>query len=242
LAGQLNATRELARKVKKFGEMSRSNKSVRSMQVTFYEKAAEVLDSLYKSLRRKHEVAKFIYEELQLAPWHLTGELIEVHKKAEGTGMMKLTGLGDPSGVGEGFSFLREVDAKPSKSVGTGPTNDQIKKITGTEDDLRKLTMKQMGNILKSYGMAQKQIDTLKVCIGSLCKSFDLILVLRAFHSCSEIISFYIPFSSFLFSPPLSGLHGNSVGIAFTSFVTCRPKLHLMESVMAWNDLLVERK
>ena len=110
-------------------------------------------------------VAKFIYEELQLAPWHLTGEFIEVHKKGEGTGMMKLTGLGDPSGIGEGFSFLREVDSKPNKSVGLGPIdaqNAQMKKITGTEDDLRKLTMKQMAKILSGYGMAKKQIDTLK--------------------------------------------------------------------------------
>merc|ERR1712137_1401366 len=37
-----------------------------------------------------------------------------------------------------------------------------MKKVTGTEDDLRKLTMKQMARILRSYGMAQKQVDTLK--------------------------------------------------------------------------------
>jgi hypothetical protein len=162
LAGQLNTTKELARKVKKLGEVSRSNKSVQPAQVKFYEEAAIELDNLYKALRQKHEVAKFIYEELQLAPWHLTGEFIEVHKKAEGTGMMKLTGLGDPSGIGEGFSFLREVDSKPTKSVSTSQQTEQMKKITGTEDDLRKLTMKQMARILRSYGMAQKQIDTLK--------------------------------------------------------------------------------
>ena len=76
--------------------------------------------------------------------------------------MMKLTGLGDPSGKGEGFSFIRESDAKPGKAVGNGALNAEIKKITGTEDDLRKLTMKQMAALLRSYGMAQKQIDTLK--------------------------------------------------------------------------------
>lgn len=76
--------------------------------------------------------------------------------------MLKLTGLGDPSGTGEGFSFLRELE-KPAKAVGPNPSlNNQIKKITGTEDDLRKLTMKQMASLLRSYGMAQKQIDTLK--------------------------------------------------------------------------------
>jgi transcription initiation factor TFIID subunit 1 len=76
--------------------------------------------------------------------------------------MLKLTGLGDPSGTGEGFSYLREVE-KPANAVGQNQAlNNQIKKITGTEDDLRKLTMKQMASLLRSYGMAQKQIDTLK--------------------------------------------------------------------------------
>jgi hypothetical protein len=162
IAGQLNAARELSRKTKKLGEISRTNKSMQPIQTVFYEKAAAELEAYFKMLRQKYEIAKFIYEELQLAPWHLTGEFIEVHKKAEGTGMMKLTGLGDPSGQGEGFSFLREVDAKPTKAVGTGTLSAQMKKITGTEDDLRKLTMKQMAALLRSYGMAQKQIDTLK--------------------------------------------------------------------------------
>jgi hypothetical protein len=164
LAGQVNATKELARKVKKLGEVSKSNKGISAVQIRYYEDAAAVLDTMSKALRQRHEVAKFIYEELQLAPWHMTGEFIDVHKKGEGTGMMKLTGLGDPSGIGEGFSFLREVDSKPTKSVGPATIGQtpEMKKITGTEDDLRKLTMKQMARILRSYGMAQKQIDTLK--------------------------------------------------------------------------------
>lgn len=167
LAGQLNYTRELSRKTKKFVELSRTNKSISSIQSTFYEKASSKLETQFKMLRQKHEIAVFIYEELQLTPWHLTGEFIEVHKKGEGSGMMKLTGLGDPSGRGEGYSYLREQDSKPSKSVGNAAANNaalanQIKKITGTADDLRKLTMKQMASLLRSYGMAQKQIDTLK--------------------------------------------------------------------------------
>ncbi|KAG7357332.1 DUF3591 domain containing protein [Nitzschia inconspicua] len=161
LAGQVNAVRELARKVKKLGEMSKTNKTIRSLQVRFYEEASQELEGMAKALRQRHDVSRFIFEELELCPWHLTGEFIDVHKKGEGSGMMKLTGLGDPTGIGEGFSFLREADTKPSKNVG-GAQTAEMKKITGTEDDLRKLTMKQMGRILKSYGMAQKQIDTLK--------------------------------------------------------------------------------
>jgi len=164
LAGQVNAARELARKHKKLLEVFRANKKAEPVELQFYEESAAQLETISKALRKRHEVAKFIYEELQLAPWHLTGEFIDVHKKGEGTGMMKLTGLGDPSGIGEGFSFIREVDTKPSKSVGAGTMSQsaQMKKITGTEDDLRKLTMKQMAAILQSYGMKQKQINTLK--------------------------------------------------------------------------------
>lgn len=163
VAGQMNAAKELHRKAKKMYDYSRTNKGLKPSQVMFFEKAAANLELQYKCLRQRHDTCKFIFEELQLTPWHMTGEFIEVHKKGEGTGMMKLTGLGDPSGVGEGFSFLREMDSKPSKSVGQqGQLNNQIKKITGTEDDLRKLTMKQMAALLRSYGMAQKQIDTLK--------------------------------------------------------------------------------
>lgn len=79
--------------------------------------------------------------------------------------MMKLTGIGDPSGVGEAFSLLREDERKPNKALlsqNDGALNAQIKKITGTENDLRKLTMKQMASLLKSYGMKDKQISVLK--------------------------------------------------------------------------------
>lgn len=116
-------------------------------------------------LKEKHDVAQFIYEELQLAPWHLTGEFIDVHKKSEGSGMMQLSGLGDPSGFGEGFSFLRKVDNKPAKATAAANSalNDHVKKITGTEDDLRKLTMKEMAEILRKFGnMGDKEIAALK--------------------------------------------------------------------------------
>merc|ERR1719157_354502 len=101
--------------------MSKSNKSLKPLQKDYYEEAARELVQYSKSLQQRHDVAKFIYEELQLAPWNITGELIDVHIKGDGSGMMKLTGLGDPSGIGEGFSFLREFDTKISKSTSSGP-------------------------------------------------------------------------------------------------------------------------
>lgn len=86
LAGQMNATKDLARKSKKLLDLSRTNRNISPMQIKFYEKAAEQLDSMYKVQRQKYDIAQFIYEELQLTPWHLSGEFIDVHKKGEGTG------------------------------------------------------------------------------------------------------------------------------------------------------------
>jgi len=78
---------------------------------------------------------------------------------------MRLTGIGDPSGIGEAFNFIREIDTSRSSTTRNntdGALNAQIKKITGTENDLRKLTMKQMASLLRSYGMKDKQIAVLK--------------------------------------------------------------------------------
>eukprot|EP00978_Attheya_sp_CCMP212_P011558 scaffold28550_cov41-Attheya_sp.AAC.1 len=166
LNGQLNAARERKSKMSKMVAIARSSKNnnTKSRQVALYERASSKLEAAWKEIRRKQEVARFIYEELQLAPWHLTAEFIDVHKNGQGTAMMRLTGLGDPSGLGEAYNFLRELDSKPNKATGNsdGALNAQIKKITGTQNDLRKLTMKQMASLLRSYGMGQKEIDKLK--------------------------------------------------------------------------------
>eukprot|EP00816_Leptocylindrus_hargravesii_P003416 CAMPEP_0196808958 /NCGR_PEP_ID=MMETSP1362-20130617/8928_1 /TAXON_ID=163516 /ORGANISM="Leptocylindrus danicus, Strain CCMP1856" /LENGTH=1553 /DNA_ID=CAMNT_0042183479 /DNA_START=42 /DNA_END=4703 /DNA_ORIENTATION=- len=160
LSGAVAAAKSRYNSVNKRANVSKTSKRKGS---TAYEKAAEKLKADLLELRRKHEVAKFIYEELQLAPWHTTNEFIEVHKNAQGSGMMKLTGLGDPSGLGEGFSFLREMDPKPNKASNSdGALNEQINKITGTQNDLRRLTMKQMADLLRSYGMKDPDIKKLK--------------------------------------------------------------------------------
>ena len=160
LTGAMAAAKSRYNSVNKRANMFKTSKRKGS---TAYEKAAEKLKTDLLELRRKHEVAKFIYEELQLAPWHTTNEFIEVHKNAQGSGMMKLTGLGDPSGLGEGYSFLREMDPKPNKASNSdGALNEQINKITGTQNDLRRLTMKQMADLLRSYGMKDPDIKKLK--------------------------------------------------------------------------------
>mmetsp|Transcript_20520 Transcript_20520/g.30104 ORF Transcript_20520/g.30104 Transcript_20520/m.30104 type:complete len:236 (-) Transcript_20520:992-1699(-) len=170
LNGNVNAARERKSKFAKLAEYAKGAQTKQQshtsspQQVELYERAAKRLEEIWKEMVQKQKVARFIYEELQLAPWHLTHEFIDVHKHAQGTAMMRLTGLGDPSGCGQGYNFLREIDTKPNKGTGNsdGALDSQIKKITGTENDLRKLNMKQMASLLRSYGMAQKDIDKLK--------------------------------------------------------------------------------
>ena len=83
------------------------------------------------------QVARFIYESLQTTPWNLTKSFVETHLQGwyrsrcatsrlaasysapnhtcglraaatgGGSGLLKLSGAGDPSGRGEGFSYLR---------------------------------------------------------------------------------------------------------------------------------------
>ena len=166
---KVDDARKQARRMSQALEAAKAPKSkVPSFKITMYEKAYKKLDDLYKELKRKNEVAQFIFEELCFAPWHLTFEFVDVHKHAHGPGQLELTGFADPSGVGEGFDFRRAADkakAKGKKGItlsSDGALKAQIKKITGTDNDLRKLTMKQMGAMLRSFSMPQSKIDTLK--------------------------------------------------------------------------------
>jgi len=159
--GAVQAAMERRLKMKKVLEIMKRQKSP---QLVYYEKAFEKLDFDYKNIKRRQDIVRFIYEELQLSPWYISGEFIDIHKRGIGSARMRLTGIGDPSGVGEAYNFIREVDTKGSTTISNtdGALNAQIKKITGTENDLRKLTMKQMASLLRSYGMKDKQIAVLK--------------------------------------------------------------------------------
>lgn len=158
LNGQMRAARQRLRVLAKLKSRSKG------IDEQYYAMAEQKLEAAWKALKQKVDVANFIYEEIQLAPWQLTTDFIDVHKEGKGSGMMKLTGLGDPSGNGSGFSFIREVDGKANKASpnGDGALNERVKKITGTDKDLRKLNMGQMASILRDYGMQQRDIDKLQ--------------------------------------------------------------------------------
>jgi len=64
----------------------------------------------------KKEAVNFVKEEVYLAPWNLTSNFISVQN---GKGQLQLEGLGDPTGTGRGFSYLRvpqKVQAQQKKA------------------------------------------------------------------------------------------------------------------------------
>lgn len=87
LRAQLNAIKDLSRTLAKRLEASKGKvKSTNPYMLSLYDAAATELERAYKMAQQKIDVAKFVYEQLQLAPWHLTGDFIDVHKKGESTG------------------------------------------------------------------------------------------------------------------------------------------------------------
>ncbi|EQC31188.1 hypothetical protein SDRG_11113 [Saprolegnia diclina VS20] len=100
------------------------------------------------------QIARSIALQLERTPWQWTRNYVECH--VQGKGMLKLTGDGDPSACGEGFSFLRAAATRAS-----GALSASTALLSGTSADLRKLTMKQAGVVLKVLGMDEEAIRKL---------------------------------------------------------------------------------
>ena len=114
-----------------------------------------------KTLHERHDprfrVARFIAEELELAAWNLTSNfIVSVRSKS----ILQLTGLGDPSGCGQAYSYLR----LPMKVLGL--KKDKEKEATvhvkGTESDLRQLTLPELNALLREAGVSEEEIQSRK--------------------------------------------------------------------------------
>ncbi|CAH0481011.1 unnamed protein product [Peronospora belbahrii] len=134
-------------------------------------------DPVVRKLETDIQVARYINEQLQLTPWNLTNNYVECHLQGKGSGMLQLGGIGDPTGRGEGFSFVRvpqsrakkkdgEEDAVPTAeskiSAETAAVQKAVAAVTGTTADLRKLKMKEAGDVLRNLGLADADINKLR--------------------------------------------------------------------------------
>ncbi|GAB4853230.1 hypothetical protein Ancab_017419 [Ancistrocladus abbreviatus] len=109
--------------------------------------------------------ASHIERELQITPWNLSSNFVAcTSQDRENIERLEITGVGDPSGRGLGFSYVRlappkaptsNAMSKKKAAVGRGST------VTGTDADLRRLSMEAAREVLLKFNFPDEQISKL---------------------------------------------------------------------------------
>ncbi|KAI8436016.1 hypothetical protein MSG28_004148, partial [Choristoneura fumiferana] len=94
-------------------------------------------------------------DEVKVAPWNTTRAYIQAMR---GKCLLQLTGPADPTGCGEGFSYVR-VPNKPTQQ----PNEEAQPKrtVTGTDADLRRLSLNNAKALLRKFGVPEEEIKKL---------------------------------------------------------------------------------
>jgi len=102
-----------------------------------------------------------IDDEVKAAPWNTTRAFIAAMK---GRCLLALTGVADPTGCGEGFCYVK-VPNKPAASRAADEIashHTPVKRtVTGTDADLRRLSLKDAKQLLRKFGVAESEIKKL---------------------------------------------------------------------------------
>ncbi|KAJ8298033.1 hypothetical protein KUTeg_024564 [Tegillarca granosa] len=96
-------------------------------------------------------------DEVKTAPWNTTRAYVAAIK---GKCLLDLTGPADPTGCGEGFSYVKVPNKPQPKEEGKEQT-PQKKTVTGTDADLRKLSLKDAKQLLRKFGVPDVEIKKL---------------------------------------------------------------------------------
>ncbi|VDK40625.1 unnamed protein product [Cylicostephanus goldi] len=97
---------------------------------------------------------QFLSLIIKCAPWNTTRAFLS---SMRGKCLLDQTGIADPTGCGQGFSYVR-VSQKPQKD----DTPAMPKRlVTGTNADLRKLPLKEAKEICRDYGVREEEINAL---------------------------------------------------------------------------------
>ncbi|XP_062077035.1 transcription initiation factor TFIID subunit 1 isoform X2 [Humulus lupulus] len=105
--------------------------------------------------------ASHIERELQITPWNLSSNFVASTQGKENIERMEITGVGDPSGRGLGFSYVRAAPktsvssavVKKKSAAGRGGTT-----VTGTDADLRRLSMEAAREVLLKFDVPDEVI------------------------------------------------------------------------------------
>ncbi|XP_042461128.1 transcription initiation factor TFIID subunit 1-like isoform X1 [Zingiber officinale] len=109
--------------------------------------------------------ASHIERELQITSWNLTSNFVAcTNQDRENIERLEITGVGDPSGRGLGFSYVRVTPKAPissaiSKKKAAAARGSST--VTGTDADLRRLSMDAAREILLKFNVLEEQIDKL---------------------------------------------------------------------------------
>ncbi|KAL3284682.1 hypothetical protein HHI36_018831 [Cryptolaemus montrouzieri] len=95
-------------------------------------------------------------DEVKVAPWNTTRAYIQAMK---GKCLLQLTGPADPTGCGEGFSYVR-VPNKPTQSKEEQESQPK-RTVTGTDADLRRLSLNNAKALLRKFGVPEEEIKKL---------------------------------------------------------------------------------
>ncbi|CAJ0919913.1 unnamed protein product [Ranitomeya imitator] len=91
-----------------------------------------------------------IDDEVRTAPWNTTRAFIAAMK---GKCLLEVTGVADPTGCGEGFSYVK-IPNKPTQQKQDDKEPQPVKKtVTGTDADLRRLSLKNAKQLLRKFGI-----------------------------------------------------------------------------------------
>ncbi|XP_023247191.1 transcription initiation factor TFIID subunit 1 [Copidosoma floridanum] len=95
-------------------------------------------------------------DEVKVAPWNTTRAYIQAMK---GKCLLQLAGPADPTGCGEGFSYVR-VPNKPTISKEEQEAQPK-RTVTGTDADLRRLSLNNAKALLRKFGVPEEDIKKL---------------------------------------------------------------------------------
>ncbi|KAB5515398.1 hypothetical protein PHYPO_G00249880 [Pangasianodon hypophthalmus] len=94
-----------------------------------------------------------IDDEVRTAPWNTTRAFIAAMK---GKCLLEVTGVADPTGCGEGFSYVK-VPNKPTQQKDEREPQPVKKTVTGTDADLRRLSLKNAKQLLRKFGVPEEE-------------------------------------------------------------------------------------
>lgn len=103
------------------------------------------------------EIQNKIDDEVKTAPWNTTRAFTQAMK---GKCLLQLAGVADPTGCGEGFSYVR-IPNKPVQSKDEERKEAVKKTVTGTDADLRRLSLSNAKSILRKFGVPEEEIKKL---------------------------------------------------------------------------------